>query len=167
MIAFFQRKGYIMQVNTNYNHPSFGIATFTKEALPLLRKMPAKQRRQIEQLQQIVKNTENWDLEIGYNKYSDNFYPTYKNKNKFARIQEHCGGIDAYRVEGNTVYANSYTCDENVYDELKFSSPVRAREAYNIMKGRDFKLSPFGRAARYILSLKLLDESYEFMKNNN
>ncbi len=153
-----------MQVNTNYNYPSFGIATFTKETRPLLRKMSVEELKQIKQWQKEVKNNGNWDLEVGYNEFVDCFYPVYKNKNESARIQEHWGGIDAYRVEGNTVYAYSYTCDENVHDELKFSSPERAREAYTIMKGKAYDLSPFERVKRYIKSLQLLNESYEFMK---
>ena len=75
----------------------------------------------------------------------------------------HWGGLDACSVKGNTVYAHSYNCDENVHDELEFSSPERAREAYEVMKGRDWNLSPFESVERYMKTLEFLDESYEYM----
>lgn len=156
-----------MRVNTNYNSPSFGVATFNK-CEPLLLKMPAEQLRQIRQWQEDpkIKNSKNWDLEITMNSDGDNFSPTYINKDKSARIEEHDCGLDAFRVKGDTVYAHSYTYDENVHDELRFPSPERAKEAFEVMQGKDWNLTPFERVERYMKTLKFLDESYEFMKNN-
>lgn len=153
-----------MQVNTNYNSPSFGFVKFTPETRPLLRKMTIEQLEYIKQLKEEAKKTNNWDLEIDYNKYTDNFSPVYKNRDNSAYINKHSCGLDAYGVEGDTVRVRSYTCDENVYDELEFSSPERAAEAYEVMQGDSFNLPPYERAVRYIKSLKFLDESYEFMK---
>ena len=152
-----------MQVNTNYNSQSFGAVKFTQDTVPLLKRMSAKELKLIKQWQKDASQTKNWDLEVHYNKYVDNFTPIYKNKNKSAEIKEHFGGIDAYKLEGNTVFAHSYTNDENIPDKLQFLTAKRANEAFEVMKGNAFKLSPFESVKRFVKSLKLLDESYEFM----
>jgi len=139
---------------------------FSKDTIPLLKRMPVEQLRQFKQWQKEVASTKNWDLELTYNEYRDSFTPIYKCKTDFGGISEHFGGIDAYKLEGKTVHACSYTCDDNIHTRLEFATKDRAKKAYDVMKGSGFGLSTFERVKRYVKSLKLLDESYQFMKEN-
>ena len=154
-----------MRVNTNYNSPSFGIATITPGARQLLRKVSTEEYRKIEQWQEDpkIKDSKNWDLRIDYFDSCDGIYPVYINKDEFAG-ETHAGGLDAFKVEGDTVHAYSYTGDDDVHEILRFSSPERAKEAFEVMQGTDSELSTFERVERYMKTLKFLDESYEFMK---
>lgn len=156
-----------MRIDNNCNSPHFTAMRFEKDTIPLLKRMSIKQLKQVKQWKKEVAYTKNWDLNVSYNKWTDDFYPTYQNKDSYRGIAYHCGGIDAYKLDGKSVRAHSYTNDENVYDVLEFSTRKRAEEAYDVMQGNDFNLSPFERIERYVKSLKLLDESYQYMKENN
>lgn len=156
-----------MRIDNNYNSPNFTAMRFEKDTIPLLKRMSREQLKQMIQWKKEVANTKNWDLELSYHDYTDCFLPTYRSKQNFRDIDKHFGGIDAYKLEGKTVHAKSYTEDKNIYDKLEFATRERAEQAYNEMKGDSLYLFPFECIKRYVKGLKLLDESYQFMKENN
>lgn len=157
-----------MQVNriqsNNYgNQPNFGMLKFDKSAIPILKTLTADELTQVVKLKKEAAKTKRWNLTIS--SVSDRkFYAKYKDSRGLE--PEHHVSLDSYRLNNDTVYVHSYTCDENVHDKLRFPTAERASEVYDSMRTEYYKLSPIEQIKKFVNTLRYLDESYEYMAKN-
>lgn len=157
-----------MQVNripsNNYsNQPNFGMLKFDKSATPLLKKLSAKELKEVRKLEMKAAKTKRWNLTISSIR-NGSFYAIFDDSYNLKFT--HCGSLESYKLNKNKVHVHSYSQDDDILDTLRFPTAKRARKVYNSMYGEYYNLSPFEQIKKFVNALKYLDESYEYMAKN-
>lgn len=161
-----------MQVNKVQSNPNprFGALIVDKSAAPILKKMSAKELKQIREWQKEFANTKHWDLKLEpYFPHEDCLLTRLVNKNEAFGVQKYIDNTCSWDCNGNSVVANSFSSYPQEVNPskytLRFPTSMQAVEAYNLMKNQWYS-SVFKKVERSVNLLKVHEKAFEHMSQN-